>query len=107
MADISPQTIRALLAELELEDPVDFEDLPVDENAARNLVVGHLAELREKLVADEVSGEMREALLLAAASRVILENLLLHVRALLGRAGHSDDEVAALFAKLGVGRPRS
>ena len=104
MSMISPCTIRALLDDIEVEDPVDFGDLPVDEERARSLVVAHLAEMRERLVKHDLSGEAREAVLLATASRVILENLLLHVRACLEHPDASGEaEFAALISRLGGG----
>ncbi len=103
MSMISPCTIRALLDDIEVEDPIDFGDLPVDEERARSLVVTQLAEMRERLVRHDLSGEAREAVLLATASRVILENLLLHVRVCLDHPDSGEDEFAALIARLGGG----
>ncbi|MBL8484743.1 MAG: hypothetical protein JNJ60_21290 [Rhodocyclaceae bacterium] len=100
MSTITPLTILALLEEIESEDPVDFGALPVDGRSARNLVAVHLAELRAMLVSQQLSSEDREAILLATASRVILENLLLHVRALCERGEQASQEFDALLVRL-------
>ncbi|MBL8473520.1 MAG: hypothetical protein KF778_08425 [Rhodocyclaceae bacterium] len=100
MTTISPRTILALLEEIESDDPVDFGALPVDGHSARSLVAAHLAELRATLVSQRLSGEDREAVLLATASRVILENLQLHVRALYERGEQASVEFDALLARL-------
>lgn len=107
MSVISPGSILALLEEIEVEDPLDFGNLPVDERMARSLVVTQLAELRENLIRARVCGEDREALLLATASRVILENLLLHVQARSDGRASAKDECEGLLAKLTIGRSRA
>ena len=42
---IRPAQLAALMREVELEDPIDFADLPFPEDELRDLVASHLCEM--------------------------------------------------------------
>lgn len=77
---ISPQELQALIQEVELEDPIDFADLPFEEEDLRALVASHLCEMTARM--DNFSEEDRQLSLLAVAAKLVLENLVLHMRLL-------------------------
>ena len=81
---ITPQQLEELIREVELEDPIDFADLPFDDEALRALVADRLCEMTAAM--DDFSDEDRHLSLLAVSAKLLLENLVLHVQ-LLSRDG--------------------
>mgnify|MGYP003384519869 CR=1 FL=1 len=77
---ITPEQLSELIAEVEQEDPIDFADLPYDEHELRNLVANHLCEMATAM--EDFSEQDRQMCLLAVAAKLVLENLVLHVRLL-------------------------
>lgn len=77
---ITPQQLAELIREVELEDPIDFADLPFDEEALRALVAERLCEMTAAM--DSFTDEDRHLSLLAVAAKLLLENLVLHVQLL-------------------------
>lgn len=97
------QRILELLEEIELDAAVDFAGCDIDRDLARHLVVRHLSQLHEHLCRCVGDAEGREALLLATAARVMLENVVLQARVLAGRGRVAGGELGALLERLGVG----
>jgi hypothetical protein len=77
---ITPQQLEELIREVELEDPIDYADLPFDEEALRALVADRLCEMTAAM--SDFSDEDRHLSLLAVAAKLLLENLVLHVQLL-------------------------
>ncbi|MES2072707.1 MAG: hypothetical protein V4488_20270 [Pseudomonadota bacterium] len=95
---VTPDLLEVLIQEVELEDPIDYADLPFEEEALRALVADRLCEMMASM--DGLSDEDRQLSLLAAAGKLVLENLVLHVQ-LLRRGGLPvSDGSAALLRRL-------
>jgi hypothetical protein len=95
---ITSQQLEELMREVEMEDPVDFADLPFDEEALRALVAERLIEMTEAM--DSFSEEDRYLSLLAVSAKLLLENLVLHVQLLRRDGIPLDDNSAALLRRL-------
>lgn len=89
---ISVDELAALIREIEVEDPIDYGDLPYDEDDLRLLVCKQIHDISDQ--AGELGEENRTTVLLAVAAKLVLENLVLHVR-LLQRQGEALDASAA------------
>ena len=77
---ITPQQLEELIREVELEDPIDYADLPFDEEALRALVADRLCEMTAAM--NDFTDLDRHMSLLAVAAKLLLENLVLHVQLL-------------------------
>lgn len=95
---ITPQQLVALIREVEQEDPIDFADLPFEEEALRTLVADHLCEMAAAM--DSFSDEDRLLSLLAVAAKLVLENLVLHVQLLRQHGVPISDSADALLQRL-------
>lgn len=95
---ITPETLQLLMKEVESEDPIDFADLPFEEDALRAIVADHLCEIAERL--ENFSVEDRQVTLMAVAAKLVLENLVLHVQLLRQHGIPLSREVDALLGKL-------
>ena len=95
---ITAQQLEELMREVEMEDPVDFADLPFDEEALRALVAERLIEMTGAMAC--FSDEDRYLSLLAVSAKLLLENLVLHVQLLRRDGVPLDDNSAALLRRL-------
>nr|GEU28344.1 hypothetical protein [Tanacetum cinerariifolium] len=77
---ITPQELELLMQEVEKEDPIDFADLPFEEEALRGLIANHLCDMADAM--DNFSEEDKQLTLLAVAAKLVLENLVLHIQLL-------------------------
>ena len=77
---VSPEQLEELMRDVEKEDPIDFADLPFDDDALRKLVANHLCEMAASM--ENFSEEDRHLTLLAVSAKLVLENLVLHVQLL-------------------------
>jgi hypothetical protein len=77
---ITPEQLQDLMIEVEREDPIDFADIPFDEPDLRNIVANHLCEMASGM--ESFSEQDRHLCLLAVSAKLVLENLVLHVRLL-------------------------
>ena len=102
---ITPQELELLMHEVEQEDPIDFADLPFDEQDLRNLVATHLCEMADAMEA--FSEEDRRLTLLAVAAKLVLENLVLHVQLLRRHGLPLNEQTAALLSRLRKGEDGS
>ena len=98
---IQPQDLAALMREVELEDPIDFADLPFAEDDLRSLVASHLCEMAAAM--ENFSTEDRLLTLLAVSAKLVLENLVLHVQLLRRHGLPVGDNVDALLSRLRKG----
>jgi hypothetical protein len=95
---ITPETLQILMKEVESEDPIDFADLPFEEDALRAIVANHLCEMAERL--ENFSVEDRQVTLMAVSAKLVLENLVLHVQLLRQHGIPLSNEVEALLRNL-------
>lgn len=100
---ITAQQLEILMQEVELADPIDFADLPFNDQELRSLIANHLCEM-----ADAMAGfteEDRNLTLLAVAAKLVLENLVLHVQLLRQHGLPLSDSVESLLQRLRGGKP--
>jgi predicted Mrr-cat superfamily restriction endonuclease len=95
---IKPQELAALMHEVELEDPIDFADLPFPEEELRELVAAHLCEMAASM--ENFSTEDRLLTLLAVSAKLVLENLVLNVQLLRRHGQPVSDNVQDLLNRL-------
>jgi len=77
---ITPEQLQELMKEVEQEDPIDFADLPFEEDELRAITAQHLCDMADTM--ENFSNEDRQVTLLAVAAKLVLENLVLHVQLL-------------------------
>ena len=68
---ITPQELELLMQEVEQEDPIDFADLPFEEQELRGLIANHLCEMAEAM--DNFSAEDKQLTLLAVAAKLVVQ----------------------------------
>lgn len=90
--------LAAMIREIEVEDPIDYADLPYDEDALRLLVCAQVHEIVEQ--AADMDDDNRQMLLMAVAAKLVLENLVLNVRLLQMQGSALEDSSEALFRRL-------
>ncbi len=76
----SAQQLQELMKEVEKEDPIDFADLPFEEDELRRITAMHICEMAATL--ENFSEEDRHLTLLAVAAKLVLENMVLHIQLL-------------------------
>lgn len=95
---ITPEQLALLMQEVEAADPIDFADLPFDEQELRGLIANHLCEMTDAMAG--FTPEDRNLALLAVAAKLVLENLVLHVQLLRRHGLPVGDSVEALLQRL-------
>jgi hypothetical protein len=85
---MKPAELYSLLMEVEAEDPIDFADLPFDENDLRRLACCNVVELLASEAYSGMDEAAREQVMAATMTRLILENLVLNARLLRSAAMH-------------------
>lgn len=101
---ISTAELVELIREVEAEDPIDYGDLPYAEDDLRHLVCDQIRGIAER--AEELGEEDYRSVLLAVAAKLVLENLVLHIKLLQAQGAVLDESCEALFKRL-RGRPDS
>ncbi|GAB2180918.1 hypothetical protein DLREEDagrD3_11410 [Denitratisoma sp. agr-D3] len=71
-----------LLLEIESEDPIDYADLPFDEDDLRRLACVNVAELLDSGAYRHLPVEDRELMAAATIAKLVLENMVLNARLL-------------------------
>lgn len=74
--------LLTLLTEIEAEDPIDYADLPFDEDGLRRLACLNVAELLESDAYSGLPYVEREQVVAATITRLVLENMVLSARLL-------------------------
>ncbi|MYM69289.1 hypothetical protein GTP45_20955 [Pseudoduganella sp. FT55W] len=95
---ITPQELELLMQEVEKEDPIDFADLPFEEEDLRGLIASHLCEMADAM--ETFSDEDKHLTLLAVAAKLVLENLVLNVQLLRRHGVPLSDTTEALLQRL-------
>jgi hypothetical protein len=95
---ITPQELEVLMLAVEEEDPIDFADLPFNEQELRGLIANHLCDMAEAM--ENFSEEDKHLSLLAVAAKLVLENLVLHVQLLRRHNLPLSDSAEALLGRL-------
>ena len=101
--NVSNTELAELIREIETTDPIDYADLPFNENDLRLLVCTQVGEIDAQ--AAKLGEQSRQIVLLAIAAKLVLENLVLNLR-LLKIQGRAVDQGAAatLLRRLRQGR---
>lgn len=76
---MTPQSVEALIAEIEAEDRIDFGDLQIGEDAARSLMARHFCDIDRQLADHGMSAEARLEVMAAIAAHAMVENLVMHL----------------------------
>ena len=95
---ITQQELETLMQEVEQEDPIDFADLPFDENDLRGIVANRLCEMADAM--ESFSETDRQITLLAVSAKLVLENLVLHVQLLRRNGQPLNGQAEALLSRL-------
>lgn len=95
---VTPEQLQELMKEVEREDPIDFADLPFEEDALRSLTASHICEMAEAL--ESFSEQDRHITLLAVAAKLVLENLVLHIQLLRQHNIPLSQDAAALLQRI-------
>ena len=95
---ITSAELADLIREIEVEDPIDYGDLPYAEDDLRLLVCNQIREIAEQ--AGQLGEENRQTALLAVAAKLVLENLVLHIKLLQLQGEIFDESSEALFRRL-------
>jgi len=95
---ITNDELAELIREIEAEDPIDYADLPYAEDSLRQLVCGQILEMAGQT--SRLSEESRQTVLLAVAAKLVLENLVLHIRLLKAEGKEPDRSADALLRRL-------
>ncbi|MFA9217722.1 MAG: hypothetical protein ACEQSK_11530 [Sphingomonadaceae bacterium] len=102
---ITPQELELLMQEVEKEDPIDFADLPFEEQDLRGLIANHLCDMADAM--EGFSAEDRQLTLLAVAAKLVLENMVLNIQLLRRHGTPLSDSTAALLERLRKGENRT
>ena len=95
---ISTAELAELIREVEAEDPIDYGDLPYAEDELRLLICQQVLDIAGR--AEELGEVECRTVLLTVAAKLLLENLVLHIRLLQAQGAVLDDSGAALFRRL-------
>ena len=98
---MTPQTMEALMEDIEREDPLDFGMLSIDEHEARALMANHFCEVDRNLAESGLGIEARLEVMAAIAAHAMVENMLLNVQRLNDRGAGED--VRAWLRRHGIG----
>jgi hypothetical protein len=74
--------LLGLLLEIEAEDPIDYADLPFDEDALRRLACINVTELLASDAYGGLDAQAREQMVAATITHLVLENMVLNARLL-------------------------
>ena len=96
--NLTETQVFALIRDIEAEDPIDYADLPYAEDDLRLLVCGQVGQIAE--AAGQLDEDDRQRVLLAVAAKLVLENLVLHIRLLRMQGAALDDSTEALLRRL-------
>ncbi|MFZ6750135.1 hypothetical protein [Undibacterium sp. Ren11W] len=96
--------LQELMKEVESEDPIDFADLPFEEDDLRLLTANHICQMAAAL--DNFSEEDRHLTLLAVAAKLVLENMVLHIRLIRQHGQDVELDLATILQNMRSKRPK-
>lgn len=99
---MTPETIAALIADIEAGDPLDFGALAIDADGARRLMATHFCEIDRQLEDFGLPADQRLEMMAAIAAHAMVENMLLHLARL--RRDPCDIGFRAWMERYGIGR---
>lgn len=76
------EDLFGLLLQIETEDPIDYADLPFDEDNLRELACCNVSELMDSEVFQSLTYADRELMAAATITKLVLENMVLNARLL-------------------------
>ena len=95
---ITPEELAVLMQEVEVADPIDFADLPFNEQELRGLIANHLCEMADAM--ESFSPEDRNLALLAVAAKLVLENMVLNIQLMRRHGVPLSESTDALLSRL-------
>jgi malonyl CoA-acyl carrier protein transacylase len=91
----SVQQLQELMKEVENEDPIDFADLPFEEDDLRLVTANHICQMAAAL--ENFTEEDRHLTLLAVAAKLVLENMVLHIRLIRQHGQNVELDIATIL----------
>ncbi|MCX7218598.1 MAG: hypothetical protein NTY70_06550 [Burkholderiales bacterium] len=91
----SVQQLQELMKEVESEDPIDFADLPFEEDDLRLVTANHICQMAAAL--ENFTEEDRHLTLLAVAAKLVLENMVLHIRLIRQHGQNVELDIATIL----------
>lgn len=91
----SVQQLQELMKEVEHEDPIDFADLPFEEDDLRLVTANHICQMAATL--ENFTEEDRHLTLLAVAAKLVLENMVLHIRLIRQHGQNVELDIATIL----------
>jgi malonyl CoA-acyl carrier protein transacylase len=89
------QQLQELMKEVESEDPIDFADLPFEEDDLRLVTANHICQMAAAL--ENFTEEDRHLTLLAVAAKLVLENMVLHIRLIRQHGQNVELDIATIL----------
>jgi hypothetical protein len=93
--------MMALIKEIESEEPIDFADLPFDDDVLRDFVLRTLLAQFGQMQKDGLDAQTINTVYLATTAKLVLENVVLHMRLRLAQGVSPGDAVPDVKALLG------
>lgn len=87
---MSPNALATLMCDIESTDPLDFSDLAIGEDDARQLMAQHFCQLDGALCEAGMDAEGRVAIMAAIAAHTMEANFLMHLQHLRGEEASFD-----------------
>src|SRR5690606_19121748 len=82
VCQMKTEDLFGLLLQIETEDPIDYADLPFDEDNLRELACCNVSELMDSEVFQSLTYADRELMAAATITKLVLENMVLNARLL-------------------------
>jgi len=95
---MTEEMLLQLMEEVEKEDPIDYANLPFDDDALRVLVCRLVAERSSEMESSGLPPEAIMATMWASTAKLVLENLVLNARLLTLQGAPADAQ--ALIARI-------
>lgn len=98
---MNPQSVESLMAEIEIEDPINLADLTMGEQDVRRLMANHFCEIDSRLSEHGMSADARLEVMAAIAAHTMVANMVLHFEQLRRLADQND--FRAWMTRHGIG----
>jgi len=87
---MSTSDLLGLLLQIESEDPIDYADLPFDEDNLRELACCNVSEFMESRLYTDLDTHNRELMVAATITKLVLENMVLNARLIQAAQSHPE-----------------